>query len=380
MATNDRGPRARKPARRKAAAGTKPARADKLEMHQRMQEVIELASGVDQPTRQELAERFGITPRAVSNIIADMKLFGVEIVTRPRPKDLKQGYVVLGSDFLRQDMSISEAVASVLLTQSVLGTPLAADAPSAERGAGRIAESLGKDVRQKLERLSGRFAVRLLRAARPLNPEVFRVLLDAILENRTVSMEYESPYKDKGDAGRGGGTAEAPVDGAGPAAGILGKARKVQTTQVEPYGVFFARRSWYLAARKRPGGEMRQYKIARIKRIEPTSVTFEMPRGWNLDKYLANAWETINTDRAPVRVVVDLSPKVAGNMLETTWHETQETKPLADGWVRFSARVAGIDEVIWWVLSIGSHARVVEPKELRDRVHDEIRRMHAAIA
>lgn len=377
MATNHRNQQARTHARRKSAAATKPARADKLEMHQRMQEVIALASGVDQPTRQELAERFGITPRAVSNIIADMKLFGVEIVTRPRPKDLKQGYVVLGTDFLRQDMSISEAVASVLLTQSVLGTPLAADAPSAERGAGRIAESLGKDVRQKLERLSGRFAVRLLRAAKPLNPEIFRVLLDAILENRVVSMEYESPYK--GKEGGAAGHADGPVDGSGPAAGILGKARKVQTTQVEPYGVFFARRSWYLVARKRPGGEMRQYKIARIKRIEPTSLAFEMPRGWSVDKYLANAWETINTDRAPVRVVVDLSPKVAGNMLETTWHETQETKPLADGWVRFSARVAGIDEVIWWVLSIGSHARVVEPKELRDRVHEEIRRMHAAI-
>jgi predicted DNA-binding transcriptional regulator YafY len=375
MPANHREESGRKPARRKAATT---ARADKLKMYQRMQEVIALASGVDQPTRQELADRFGITPRAVSNIIADMKLYGVEITTRPRPKDLKQGYVVVGTDFLRQDMSISEAVASVLLTQSVLGTPLAADAPSAERGASRIAESLGKEVRQKLERLSGRFAVRLLRTAKPLRPEVFRVLLDAILENRVVSMEYESPYKEKGGAA-GGTASEGPVDGAGPAAGVLGKARKVQTTLVEPYGVFFARRSWYLVARKRPGGEMRQYKIGRIKRIEPTGNTFDMPRNWNVDGYLRNAWETINSDRAPVRVVIDLSPKVAGNMLETTWHESQETKPLADGWVRFSARVAGVDELIWWVLSIGSHARVVEPKELRDRVHEEIRRMHAAL-
>ena len=87
----------------------------------------------------------------------------------------------------------------------------------------------------------------------------------------------------------------------------------------------------------------------------------------------------INIAGSPTKVVVDLSPTVAGNMVETTWHESQETKVLADGWVRFTARVAGLDEVLWWVLGIGSHARVVEPKELRDRVHDEVRRMHAMI-
>jgi predicted DNA-binding transcriptional regulator YafY len=359
-------------------------------MHRRIQRVIELASGHAQPTRAELAGEFGITTRAVSNLIAHMKVIGVEIESQPRPLDGKQGYVVRASNFLRQEMSVAEAVASVLLTQSVLGTPLAADEPNTQAGVHRIASSLGKEVRQKLDRLSGRFAVRLLRAAQPQRPEVFRVLLDAILGNAVVSMEYESPYKAKGGrmaaparpAGAGSGAGVGGVvTGSAPTAGgaAPAKARKVETTLVEPYGVYFARRSWYLIARKRAGGEMRQYKIGRIKRIEPTSQRFELPRGWTVDGYLRNSWETITVDGGPVRVVVDLSPTVAGNLVETAWHETQEVRPLADGWVRFSARVAGMDEVMWWVLGIGSHARVVEPKELRDKVHAEIRRMHAAI-
>ena len=44
-----------------------------------------------------------------------------------------------------------------------------------------------------------------------------------------------------------------------------------------------------------------------------------------------------------------------------------------------TARVAGFEEIVWWILSIGSNARVVEPKELRDRVHQEIRRMHQMV-
>jgi predicted DNA-binding transcriptional regulator YafY len=200
-------------------------------------------------------------------------------------------------------------------------------------------------------------------------------------------MEYESPYKPaKGTrAGAAGSASAAAVTGDAPAAsgvnsaGSLGKARKVETVQIEPWGVFFARRSWYLIARKRPGGEMRQYKIARIKRVTAGSQTFELPRGWTVDGYLKNAWETINSPGAPVKVVVDLSPTVAGNMVETKWHESQEFKPLSDGWVRFTAKVAGLDEIMWWVLGIGSNARVVAPPELRDKVHAEIRRMHAMI-
>lgn len=346
-------------------------RADAVEMWHRIEEVKQRASGHDQPTRAELAADWGVTPRAVSSVISRMQEIGIEIESQPRPRDGKMGYVVRASDFLKQDLSVAEAVASVLLTQSVLGTPLAPDNKAAAGGVHRITASLGKEVRGKLELLEGRFAVRLLRAAQPHKPEIFRVVLDGILENRVLSMEYESPYK----PAKGGAAASSGVN----AAGSIGKARKVETVQVEPWGVFFARRSWYLIARKRPGGEMRQYKIARIKRVAAGSQTFDLPRGWTVDGYLKNAWETINGPGAPVKVVVDLSPKVAGNMVETKWHESQEFKALADGWVRFTAKVAGLDEVMWWVLGIGSNARVVEPKELRDKVHAEIRTMHAMI-
>jgi predicted DNA-binding transcriptional regulator YafY len=339
-------------------------RADNVEMMERVRDVVHRASGSDQPTRAELAHDYGITPRAVSNLIEYMKRLDIEVTTQARPRDGKKGYVVNATNFMRQDLSVAEAVASVLLTQSVLDTPLATDAGSTQSGLERIRKSLGESVRGKMEHLSGRFAVRLLRAAKPPRANTFRVVLDGILENRVLTMEYESPY-----AGVKGGTAKA-------AAAAAGKARKIETVLIEPYGVFFARRSWYLVARKRSAGEMRLYKLARIKRVEVTSDTFSMPRGWTLDKYLENAWETIHSPQPPVKVVVDLSPKVAGNMVETMWHPSQTFTTLADGTVRFTARVAGLDEITWWVLGIGSNARVVEPKELRERVAAEIRAMH----
>lgn len=343
-------------------------------MMERVQTIIARASGHDQPTREELAREFRITTRALANVIAYMKGIGIEIVSLPRPRDGRRGYVVNATNFLRQDMSVAEAVASVLLTQSALGTPLAADRDSAEAGVHRITSSLGKGVRQKLDQLQGRFAVRLLRAAKPPHPTTFRVVLDCLLENRVMAMEYESPYAPR----KGPAMADSAV-GAASAPSAAPKARKIETVLVEPYGVFFARRSWYLAARKRSTGDIRQYKLARVKRIEPTSETFSMPRGWSLDAYLKNAWEIIVKDEPLVEVVVDLSKEVAGNMLETQWHTTQKVTVRADGSARFSAKVSCLDEVTWWVLGMGSSARVVEPKELRDRVHEEIRRMHRMV-
>jgi predicted DNA-binding transcriptional regulator YafY len=349
-------------------------RADNVEMMERVRRIVTLASGSDQPTREELANEFGITTRAVANVISYMKEIGIEISSQNRPRDGKKGYVVMAADFLRQDMSVAEAVASVLLTRSALGTPLAADRDSAESGVHRITSSLGKGVKQKLEQLEGRFAVRLLRAAKPPRADTFRVVLDCLLENRVVNMEYESPYAAK----KGPAAAESAV-GAATSTSASPKARKIETVLVEPYGVFFARRSWYLVARKRPSGGMRLYKLARIKRLEATSQLFEMPRGWTIDRYLEHAWEIITRDAPPVKVVVDLSKDVAGNMLETQWHPSQQVTMRPDGSARFTARVSGFDEIVWWILSIGSNARVVEPKELRDRVHEEIRRMHRMV-
>ena len=95
----------------------------------------------------------------------------------------------------------------------------------------------------------------------------------------------------------------------------------------------------------------------------------------SIDRHLENAWEIMPGTGLPTKVVIDLDATVAGNMAETQWHPTQQVTPLAGGGARFTARVSGIEEILWWVLGIGSHATVVEPAALRDRVREEVRAM-----
>lgn len=379
---------ATKDARRRGGGGGRAGRGvkrtDNVDMVLRAQEVAHWAASTHPPTRQELAKKYGITPRAVNNLINYMKLIRIDVTTTRRSSDNKLAYTVRVADFLRLDMSVSEAVASVHLQQAVLGTPLVGDDRAAADSVHRIAASLRDQVREKLDALEGRFAVRLLRAAKTPQNDAFRVVLEGILENRVLDIDYESPYKSPGAAGGAKGAGASAGAGAAmdpDAAAGIGKARKVETISIEPYGVFFARRSWYVVANKRPGAGMRLYKLARFKRVVPSETRFTMPRGWSIDSYLRNAWEVIvNPSAKPARVVIEFDAKVAGNMVETVWHPSQEIERLPGGAIRFTATVAGFDELQPWILGYGSHARVVAPKELRERIHAEIRAMHQAAA
>ncbi|MFM8784278.1 MAG: helix-turn-helix transcriptional regulator, partial [Phycisphaerales bacterium] len=165
-------------------------------MHQRAKRIAEMASGPNPPTRAELAEEFNVSRRQVNNLIAHVEgMLGCDVVTRPRDSDGKMAYVVQASDLLKLDMSVSEAIASVHITQSVLGTPLSGDDDAAGKAVGRLEAALAESVRGKLKRLEGRFAIRVLQAAKPPRPEVFRTVLDGMLENRVLHMGFESPYK-----------------------------------------------------------------------------------------------------------------------------------------------------------------------------------------
>jgi predicted DNA-binding transcriptional regulator YafY len=95
-----------------------------------------------------------------------------------------------------------------------------------------------------------------------------------------------------------------------------------------------------------------------------------------VDGYLKRSWEIIVDDRAPeTRVVIDVDAKVAGNVIETRWHPSQSVEVRADGSARLSFAVSGVEEVFWWVMGMGRHARVMAPRELRDRVRSEAEAM-----
>ena len=50
------------------------------------------------------------------------------------------------------------------------------------------------------------------------------------------------------------------------------------------------------------------------------------------------------------------------------WHASQQVTDLPDGRSRMTMRLTGLEEVERWVLSWGTHATVIGPPALADRV------------
>jgi predicted DNA-binding transcriptional regulator YafY len=57
---------------------------------------------------------------------------------------------------------------------------------------------------------------------------------------------------------------------------------------------------------------------------------------------------------------------------EKIWHESQKITKLLDGGIELTFKVAGIDEIKRWVLSLGPEALVLEPKRLQEMVQKDL--------
>ena len=57
---------------------------------------------------------------------------------------------------------------------------------------------------------------------------------------------------------------------------------------------------------------------------------------------------------------------------EKIWHESQKSKKNGDGSLEMTFRVAGLDEIKRWVLSLGPECQVLEPSNLREMVRADL--------
>jgi len=176
---------------------------------------------------------------------------------------------------------------------------------------------------------------------------VLRVLTKGWAERRVVTIDY------------------------GP--GVYDQSKAARQTRVRPFAIEPSAhtRALYLIGYDEGRKARRTFKVERILDASLTPETFEEDAGATFAAELLRAWDVI-TDQAIERVVVRFSPEVAQRVAETTWHPTQETSVGADGWLTWTARIAGLQEVRSWILGWGGTAEVVEPAELRDRIRDEL--------
>jgi predicted DNA-binding transcriptional regulator YafY len=126
----------------------------------------------------------------------------------------------------------------------------------------------------------------------------------------------------------------------------------------------------YVIAWCRLRKDIRIFATHRFQAVSPRRETFEPRPDVSSQTALKHAFRVWRADRV-VRVRLRFIGRAARLAGERRWHASQKTAAQQDGSLLFEADVAGLDEIMPWILSFGSECAVLEPADLRERVRDD---------
>lgn len=288
-------------------------------------------------TARELAEELEVSRRTV---FRDLNM--LEMARIPYYHDSETGgYRIHRSFFLPPvNLTVPEALSVLALTGRLRGGKQLPLLTQAAQAATKIESALPPAIRDHVGTVAEHLSVSLgpVSAHKGLDP-LFARLTEAVSTRRVCRMVYIS-FHERG---------------------------QIQTT-VHPLRLCFVGRAWYLIAWSRTHGEIRTFKLGRIRKLTVTDEEFTPPPD-RRDRPFGEAWAMIPEGRL-YDVHLHFEPKVAGNVAEVQWHASQQVEWNDDGSIEFRVRVDGLGEITWWILGYGGQVRVVEPDCLRRRIAD----------
>jgi proteasome accessory factor B len=141
-------------------------------------------------------------------------------------------------------------------------------------------------------------------------------------------------------------------------------------------GSLDATKGLYLDGYSHRRQELRGFGLDKITDVERhAGQHFEYPASWNPRDYHRGPWGLIRGTRA--HIVLRFEPRMAHFVVRRTWHETALLATLPDGRLEMIVEPDGHEEMVSWLLSFGAGVEVMEPKELRKKVGDELRKAAA---
>jgi len=146
---------------------------------------------------------------------------------------------------------------------------------------------------------------------------------------------------------------------------------KTTDRRIHPYHVFNLRGDWYVAAWDENRKEVRDFAIHRIRRVTLTTESYQIPRGFDFRKYMADVFAIEKRGR-PVEVSIRFRPQQARWIRERKWHRSARVQEELDGGLVLRLKVADTSELRRWVLQFGSQAEVLAPASLRRAVGEEL--------
>ena len=187
--------------------------------------------------------------------------------------------------------------------------------------------------------ISGRIMLENVPSAREHLPMV----IDALKQNRRIRFSYKS-Y-----------TRSLPTDG----------------IVLEPYFVKIFKQLWYVIGLNVKEGQIKTYSLDRISRLNLLQETFVMPDDVNPSEFFKDCFGIITNKNSAKRIVLRVEPTQAKYFRALPLHASQQEE-VHDHYSVFTYRMRITYDLKEELLSHGSSIEVLEPKELKTLIRNEL--------
>jgi predicted DNA-binding transcriptional regulator YafY len=316
----------------------------KLARLHRLLKLIGLLQAGRAHNAEGLATECGVSRRTIFRDLDVLRQSGVPL----QYDELRQHYRIPATYYLPPtNFTPEEALSLIVLCHELGGRKGVPFFGSARSAAVKLESSLPSRLRELLHGMAD--AVRIRQAPTnqlPDHQSTYDQLVEAVSQRRRVRIRY----------------------------GSLTEWETIRT-QLSPYRLLFSRRAWYVIGRSSLHRATRTFNVGRILDLEVLDTSFQIPRGFSIERHMRNAWHLIPEPGPDQKVVIRFEKMVAQNVAEVAWHKTQELTFNDDGSLEFRATVSGLNEISWWILGYGDQAEVLRPAKLRRMVAQRAERM-----
>jgi predicted DNA-binding transcriptional regulator YafY len=300
--------------------------------------VLEL-QGKGRQRAEDLAETFETSKRTIYRDILALCEAGVPIVSVPG-----QGYSLMKGYFLPPLSFTTEEATMLLLGSDFMARNFDAQYRVAAESASRKIESvLPETLRDDVHYLQSNIRfIGTITASDSREHETLQLLRRALLDRNTIRFCYHARHSNDEQSGS-------------------------HVREADPYGLAFLFSAWHLVAYCHMRQDIRNFRLDRMEELELLPRTFTRPA--NFQMYQGQRDQSRNIT---VRVLFDR--EIARWVREGRSYYVTAEEETEDG-LLVTLTIRRQSEILQWLLSWGSHVRILEPASLRERLAAEVQTM-----
>lgn len=151
------------------------------------------------------------------------------------------------------------------------------------------------------------------------------------------------------------------------------RSRPTTGVVIEPYIARIFKQRWYVIGRNTRDNRLKTYALDRMSSTLDTGQTFEMPPDFDAEAYFRYSFGIIVNDSEPRDIVIRTDHRNAKYLTALPLHPSQQ-QIVHDHYCLFRYRMQITDDLVEQLLSQGSRIVIEEPRELRLRIRDELKR------